>query len=380
MSIRPTVFGSPDERRVYYKLVERWGNRLHVWHNLPFAQIISIEDDDEYMASLGSGAKEFLYKTSVDYTFCLPDDDRPILAIEFDGRSKGHSAGDAYYQRRLDEVRHLKNTSKLKVASHNDFPFFILQYDEVRDITPAVKIAIVDGLVGDVLVFREMQEKWYRREYQKEGTFGDYMSMSFADRKLCERLWYASTEYDFELQLNPICQHLNQTGMPYYPDIRFVEVNDGLLECVCTLYYWDRSTLPVKGEVALRTSIRMPDFDYYGCGSRLLAERIAMAVAFDESARKGIVPREVPPVLLILRIGQDKSSPSSVVIRNCAYVGPIPAGCDPFEQAGGYLIGEGSGDAQRSQLAAGTTRLVSGLWFIVDGDGKFVGMSGPSWV
>jgi len=377
MSVRPTVFGSQEERRVYYRLVERWGNRLRVWHNLPFAQIFSIEDDEEYLATLGSGAKEFFYKTSVDYTFCLPDDDSPILAVEFDGRSKGHSAGDVYYQQRLDEIRHLKLTNKLKVASYNDFPFFILQYDEICDIAPAVKIAIIDGLVGDVLVFRQMRASWHRKDYLREGTFGDYSSMSIADRRRFERLWYASKEYKYELQLNPICQHLDTTGMPFYPEIRFDQMNDALLKCICTLRYWDKRIDPLDGEVALTTSIRMPNFDYYGCGSMLLAERIAMAVAFDESARKGIGPRDVPPVLWIRRIGHDKSSPCAIMTRNRAYAGSFPEGYAPFDQEGGSVIGECPADITTAPAGI-ASRLMAGMWFFGDWGGTSPKLSGQA--
>lgn len=77
----------------------------------------------------------------------------PILSAKFDGRGGGFSgegqctrqksAADPYRKRKLD--------LKLKVAKRENYPLFVVSFEESDPLQEDTTLTIVDGIVGQVL-------------------------------------------------------------------------------------------------------------------------------------------------------------------------------------------------------------------------------------
>lgn len=154
--IRKSVFGSRSEKELFTNLHTQWGSKFDLWPSLPFAQIIDV-------ATLGPSIKEkereFFLKTSIDYTLCTKSG-RPILSIEFDGLGKGFSRHGEYVQQTtaVDPHRKLKLDLKLKIAQKENYPFFVVSFEESSILDQDTNLTIVDGIIGQVLAKKELRK------------------------------------------------------------------------------------------------------------------------------------------------------------------------------------------------------------------------------
>ena len=154
MKIRKTVFGSAYERALYKALVTRWSDKLRIYSNLPFFSIIEVSESD-----VPPNERNFLLKTSVDYTLCDLSD-QPLLSIEFDGLGEGFSREGEYVPRYVssrDPNREWKLGLKLQVCNQALYPLFIVSYKEATPIGRDLNVAIVDGIIGSYLAARGTQ-------------------------------------------------------------------------------------------------------------------------------------------------------------------------------------------------------------------------------
>jgi hypothetical protein len=150
MKIRSSVFGSGSEKKLFKTLETHWSKKFNVYPSLPFTSIIDIRD-----SGLNQKQKEFLYKTSVDYTLCTKVD-RPILSIDFDGLGHGFSKKGEYVQiiPTKDPYRKLKFDLKLDITNKVGYPLFVISYDEKVPIGEDLHLTIVDGIIGENLAQR----------------------------------------------------------------------------------------------------------------------------------------------------------------------------------------------------------------------------------
>lgn len=151
--IRKSVFGSDNEKELFKTLHSNWSDKFDLWPNLPFTNIIDINAIGDF--ELPDKVKEFLYKTTVDYTLCKKDGN-PLLSIEFDGMGHGFSKNGEYIQLvpTKDGYRKLKLDLKLKVANLLGYPLFVVSYDEKEPIGPGLHLTIVDGIIGMTLALK----------------------------------------------------------------------------------------------------------------------------------------------------------------------------------------------------------------------------------
>ena len=99
------VFGSKQEEVLFEKLDSFWSKDYNLYPNLPFSNIIDL-NEDQYLdvinfpnikeCKLSDKEKDFLYKTSVDYTLCNKNN-CPLLSIDYDGIGQGFSKDGAYH-------------------------------------------------------------------------------------------------------------------------------------------------------------------------------------------------------------------------------------------------------------------------------------------
>lgn len=150
MKKRNTVFDSKSEEELYSLIKSYWSGKYNIYPSLPFSNIINFSKGKE----LDNKEKEFLYKTSVDYTLCNKETNEPILSIDFDGIYHGFNKNGEYlvyniFQNETEaKIRKLKFDLKLKVAEEADYAYFIVSYDEKNPIGEEINLTIVDGIIG----------------------------------------------------------------------------------------------------------------------------------------------------------------------------------------------------------------------------------------
>jgi hypothetical protein len=159
MGVNKTVFGSRAERSNYQRLISRWGDRYSLWHNIPFLNIFTraplINPDTYDLRSMTISDIDWqrLKKTSVDYVLCDPQFDKPLVAIDFDGIQDGFNNGRNYIPESSQPSpwRSQIMSLKLKVAHGSLFPYFVVSSKHFADVSPRIRLCIVDGIIGEVL-------------------------------------------------------------------------------------------------------------------------------------------------------------------------------------------------------------------------------------
>lgn len=196
MKIRNTVFGSAYERALYKALVTRWSDKLRIYPNLPFPNIIEVDESDA-----PPNERNFLLKTSVDYTVC-DKSDRPILSIEFDGIGEGFSREGEYVSQVVstkDPNRRWKFKLKLRVCQELEYPLFVISYEEATPIGAGLHLAIVDGIIGHYMTSRNLGEA-IDELYQQSDI--DELPRLLRDEAIQDLVLEAETALEFEW--NPI--------------------------------------------------------------------------------------------------------------------------------------------------------------------------------
>lgn len=218
MGVKASVFASKSERTHYYKLAREWGHKLKIHHNLPFLNIFTRTNLFSFWASDARDIEPFtltqqefnwLKKTSIDYTLC-DEQDKPILCIEFDGLEQGFNVRTDYHSRSADlppdPWRQKIMDLKLKVAFGSVFPFFVVGSREFADLPSDVGLTIVDGIVGDVLKNKAMQERFTEGFDPAQVGYSqeDYDSLSSYEQHEMVQDWVFSVEAEAEMTHNPI--------------------------------------------------------------------------------------------------------------------------------------------------------------------------------
>jgi hypothetical protein len=154
MAIRPTVFGSFNEKEMFYSIESLWQSRFSVYPQLPFCAVFELDN-----LSLTEKEIDFLRKSSIDYTLCTKSG-KPLLSIEFDGMGHGFSRNGEYTEIHPSKAknRKLKLDLKLKLAGIEQFPFYVVSYDEKVPISEDIHLTVVDGIIGQTLKHRDFPQ------------------------------------------------------------------------------------------------------------------------------------------------------------------------------------------------------------------------------
>ncbi len=202
MGIKNRVFGSGQERDNYYKLRRQWGTSHNIYHNLPFLNVFSISE-----MGLNEIEQSRLKKTSIDYTLC-DDADSPIVCIEFDGLYDGVNIGSLYHPAREpdSEWREQILSLKLRTAHGSRFPFFVVGSDFFKDLSPDLKLTIIDGIIGEVLARRAAHSR-FAQEFDPEEVGWSPEAFGRLDpgtqREIIQG-WVTDVETIAELEHNPV--------------------------------------------------------------------------------------------------------------------------------------------------------------------------------
>ncbi len=149
MNIKKNVFSSESERKVYKSLDTVWGQKFNLFSALPFTNIINVQDTE-----FTEGERRYLRSTSVDFTLCEKDSDRPLVSVEFDGLSHGFSRSGQFVetlQTQKDPNRKWKLDLKLKAAQEVFYPFYVVSYTEAYPFNESFQLSVLDGILSHVL-------------------------------------------------------------------------------------------------------------------------------------------------------------------------------------------------------------------------------------
>ncbi len=152
MEMRESIFGSKKEQGLFETIRSNWAQDFEVYPNLAVSQVISFSHDD----TLTKEEKEYLRKTSIDYTIC-DRTGKPLLGIEFDGMGRGFSNSNRYIPKKdsVGATRRNKIGLKLKAALMSGFPLVVVSYQESSFLKDE-KLTVVDGIIGKILANRHL--------------------------------------------------------------------------------------------------------------------------------------------------------------------------------------------------------------------------------
>jgi len=193
--IKKTVFGSKAERALYNALNTKWDNKFHIFPSLPFANLVNFEG-----VNLKEKEREFLFKTSIDFTLCDKATDKPILSIDFDGMGYGFSRNGEYIEisPSSDYYRKLKFDLKLKIARQAHYNYFIVSYKETENLDPTLHLTIVDGIIGEILADNRTRDILQERGKELNDILSDEPNPSIRNEVISDFVVEAEVEADFE--------------------------------------------------------------------------------------------------------------------------------------------------------------------------------------
>jgi len=153
-TVKSSIFGSYDERQLFERLSSRWCDKVDLYPSVPLCQLI------EQPKGLSNEEVEYFRKANVDFTFCEKETGKPLLTIEFDGVSGGFNTFGEYVQSKPKlRNRKKKLDFKVRVAHEAGFPLVVVSYPEAVSIDATLQLAIVDGIIAEVLFSEHFYEE-----------------------------------------------------------------------------------------------------------------------------------------------------------------------------------------------------------------------------
>ena len=213
MAAKDTVFASKQERELWHKLKQRWGDRYTLYPNLPFLfafdtkVLIDMNSWPEKVQGLtiSDVERNRLKKTSIDYTVCDAAD-KPLVCIEFDGLQDGFNVGTRYRAAEpADPWRDQITSLKLKVAHGSLFPYFVVASKHFNDISQAVRVCIVDTLIGSVLAGQALHQAANNFQAKDVGmTDEEFDRLNPGQQHELIQDWFIGAEAEADLSHNPV--------------------------------------------------------------------------------------------------------------------------------------------------------------------------------
>jgi hypothetical protein len=213
MGINTSVFPSKPEKKYFEHLKSIWGDKYHIYPNLPFLSVLNCENildlsvaDAPRPIKLKKIDIERLKKTSIDYTIC-DSSDKPVLCIEFDGIQQGVNIGTKYFAgKNKNPWRNKIMNLKLKVAHGSAFPFFVMKSSQFEVFNNDDKLAVVDCVIGTVLSKNEMEKVFKERFNPKEIGMTEEQFNSLSRKKQYEEFekWACGIEVVSYFNNSPI--------------------------------------------------------------------------------------------------------------------------------------------------------------------------------
>ncbi|NOZ86216.1 MAG: DUF2726 domain-containing protein [Deltaproteobacteria bacterium] len=216
MGVRKTVFGSNEEKKYYRKLQKTWGQKLNIYHNIPFLNVFTARDEliDENGRIFKITEEEYdkLKKTSIDFVIC-DKKDKPIACVEFDGLLQGFNVGTNYIisEEKVDRKgRRDFLELKLRVAHGSSFPYFILGSEQFKGLSGSVYLTIADALIGEVLSTQELIRAINLGFNPTDCGYSEeeFDQLDHFQKRTIIEDWFLNVEIEADYKNNPVFQEV----------------------------------------------------------------------------------------------------------------------------------------------------------------------------
>jgi hypothetical protein len=170
MERRRSIFDSESEKRVFHSLASTWSGDYLVSDHVPVRNVLGWDQ----IKSLGLPDKEtrFLLSAEFDFVVCTKDEGEPLVAIEFDGYSRGFSKdGQFLSSLATDERTHRFNT-KLAACEHFSMPMVIVSYQESSGSTTDT-LTVLDAIIGSVIAGHSTAEEVAAQMSELSNAYGE---------------------------------------------------------------------------------------------------------------------------------------------------------------------------------------------------------------
>lgn len=303
MGVRKSVFASKAERKAFEHLSRNWGERYRLYHNLPFLNVFDIGNLIEWTGSslrqitVDSIDLSRLKKTSIDFTLC-DEADAPLVCIEFDGLCDGFNVGNEYHTEYPPDGpwREIIMNLKLKVAHGSLFPYFVMGSPQFERLSKVAEVAIVDGVIGDVLAHKAASER-IRNGFKPDEvgmSQDDFDELSPPQQHELIQDWVFGVEIEADFEHNPIyraCAALADQLHVLGHSVKWLEYPsaDGAKTIAERRELLDKARLigstvtvkhPTLGEKS--ATLMLPNFKTLGASPLTLFEEIAHFLALDQ--------------------------------------------------------------------------------------------------
>jgi len=164
MAIKKTIFNSKYEEQLYKSIESNWNSEFRIIPQLPPQQIFDLES-----LNITSDEKDFLYKSSIDFTVCDLLN-KPIMSLEFDGICRGISRMGEFVDGKEtdDTTRKKKLDLKLRIAREENYPFYVVSYMEKNFISNKSYLSVIDGIIGQTIAHSKLDINELMEHFQSD--------------------------------------------------------------------------------------------------------------------------------------------------------------------------------------------------------------------
>lgn len=170
MERRRSIFDSQSEKRVFRSLSSTWSSDYLVSDHVPVRNVLGWDQ----IQSLGLPDKErrFLLSADFDFVVCTKDEGEPLLAVEFDGYSRGFSNDGRYLSSLATDERRRRFNTKLVACEHFGMPMVIVSYQEASGAATNT-LTVLDAIVGSVIAGQRTAEEITARMEELSDAYRD---------------------------------------------------------------------------------------------------------------------------------------------------------------------------------------------------------------
>jgi hypothetical protein len=169
MERRRSIFDSEPEKRLFHSLASKWSGDYLVSDHVPVRNVIGWDQ----IKSLGLPDKDtrFLLSGEFDFVVCTKDEGKPLVAIEFDGYSRGFSKDGQFHSSLARDDRSHKFNTKLAACEHFAMPLVIVSYQESSGIKTDT-LTVLDAIIGSVIAGHRTAEEVAAQMSELSNAYG----------------------------------------------------------------------------------------------------------------------------------------------------------------------------------------------------------------
>ena len=207
MAVKKSIFGSKAEAQGFRSIERTWGEDYRLIPQFLFSGLFEPDNSIKDSSNL-------FFKTSIDYVLSTKEG-QPLLAIDFDGLGKGFDREGQYVpvEATRDLYRKPKFDFKLRYSQKNDFPYYIISYDEFEHLDDGFELTVVDGIIGSTLARRDFNERIQSVVDEHESIIDNLPS--YEQHEYIQDL-VISEEIDADFAFNPIIKRTAEVRSKIY--------------------------------------------------------------------------------------------------------------------------------------------------------------------